>query len=482
MIYEGDPLNQVPVVASFLVDGLRHGMRGLYIGPAEIVAAVDSALSARHVDVTAEKQRGALLFLSDSDPSACFEPQALIDRLSRLIDDALAAGFSGLCATGDIALEVGNEAGFAKLCEYERMLERLFLEKPLQGICLYRSGGVPPEALLDALLTHRSVVTPDHRTADNYFFLPAEGVGVSAPDRDKQCDWLCQQIMRVQRAEQARDRAQAAQRDLEREQARRRAVAADVPAALQQRAREIESLSYGLAHDLRAPLRHINYCLQQLSALPAPDATDATDATAATATDGTDWLERIRTSTAQMSALINGVMALATAKERALDAVPVNLSELAVAVIENLRREAPAREVRCAISPGLIAFGEPSLLLSVLQNLVGNAWKFTSKRAQAEIGLSMLRVEGGLGVFCISDNGVGFDPAAAKRLFGPLQRLHAQREFPGTGLGLATVRHIVERHGGQVWAEGAIDGGARFCFSLPVGAPAAKPTPGPTAG
>jgi light-regulated signal transduction histidine kinase (bacteriophytochrome) len=144
---------------------------------------------------------------------------------------------------------------------------------------------------------------------------------------------------------------------------------------------------------------------------------------------------------------------------------PINLSKLANEVAQELQSREPERKVALKIAPGLEAVGDNRLIRMALENLIGNAWKFTSRRAQAEIEFGVGTSNSGQAYF-VRDNGAGFDQALASRLFGPFQRLHAAAEFPGSGIGLATVQRIIHRHGGTVWAEGFVDRGATVYFTL----------------
>lgn len=135
-------------------------------------------------------------------------------------------------------------------------------------------------------------------------------------------------------------------------------------------------------------------------------------------------------------------------------------------MLADLRLREPQRTVQAHVQPGLFAFGDPSLLRMALENLLGNAWKFTARRADAEIRFAAREVEGAT-TFCVSDNGAGFDMEYAHKLFGTFQRLHTQAEFPGTGIGLANVQRVIARHGGRIGAQGRENAGASFCFTLP---------------
>jgi signal transduction histidine kinase/DNA-binding response OmpR family regulator len=220
--------------------------------------------------------------------------------------------------------------------------------------------------------------------------------------------------------------------------------------------RELEAFAYSVSHDLRAPLRAID------------GFTRATleDCRATLGPVGEAHLERVRAAARRMSVLIDDLLALSRVTTAPLTTEEVDLSALATGIAEALLRSDPARTVEFVIEPALAATGDASLLRVALENLLGNAWKFTSKQERARIELRRIEHDG-RPAFVVHDDGVGFDMAYADRLFAPFQRLHDSSEFEGTGVGLATVQRIVRRHGGAVWAEGKRGGGASFFFSLP---------------
>ncbi len=226
-------------------------------------------------------------------------------------------------------------------------------------------------------------------------------------------------------------------------------------AELQSANAELESFSYSVSHDLRAPLRGIDGFSQIL----VEDYGDKLDEI------GRHHLGRIRNAIQRMSALIDDLLKLAQISRGDLRSQTVDLSALAERWRRNLSTLAPARRVEWTLQPGLSAQGDPVLLELVLQNLLENAWKFSLKREPAQIEFGCRPVEG-TSAFFVADNGDGFDPAYAERLFQPFQRLHHISQFPGTGIGLATVRRIVNRHGGKVWAEATPDRGATIYFTL----------------
>ena len=226
-------------------------------------------------------------------------------------------------------------------------------------------------------------------------------------------------------------------------------------AELERANRELESFSYSVSHDLRAPLRHMDGFSKAL----LEDYGDRLDA------DGKNHLVRIRAGAQRMGRLIDDLLQLADVGRGELERRSVNLSVLAQLIAAELRQEEPEREVTFRIAEGVRAEGDSRLLRVALENLLGNAWKYTGKREGAVIEFGVEERDGEP-VYLVRDNGVGFDMAYADKLFQPFQRLHRAEEFEGTGIGLATVRRVVERHGGSIRAEGTVGSGASFYFTL----------------
>jgi PAS domain S-box-containing protein len=228
-----------------------------------------------------------------------------------------------------------------------------------------------------------------------------------------------------------------------------------VEAALQISNRELEAFSYSVAHDLRAPLRGINGFSRAL----LEDWGEKLDG------EAKDYLERICAGAERMGQLIDALLALSRVTRAQLQREAVNLTRLAEGVVRQLQASQPDRSVEFVNQEDVAAFGDPALLRAVLENLLGNAWKFTSASPSARIAFGAARTAGRL-VYYVQDDGAGFDMAYAEKLFAPFQRLHSAKEFAGTGIGLATVQRIVHRHGGRIWVESAVGQGATFHFTL----------------
>jgi light-regulated signal transduction histidine kinase (bacteriophytochrome) len=219
--------------------------------------------------------------------------------------------------------------------------------------------------------------------------------------------------------------------------------------------RELALFSYTVAHDLRSPLRAITGFAEVLSE----------DHAASLDGEGRHLLRRIVDNGERMNRLIEGMLALYQTERTTPVLRPVNLSEMARQAVTDATAAGPAREVEVVIQPDLTAVADPDLIKTVFENLIGNALKYSSRKARARVEFGS-RIDGGECAYFVRDDGAGFDPRGADRLFRPFQRLHSTQEFPGIGIGLASVERIVRHHGGRIWAEGAVDGGATFWFTL----------------
>ncbi|MGH7787906.1 MAG: sensor histidine kinase, partial [Candidatus Binatia bacterium] len=250
------------------------------------------------------------------------------------------------------------------------------------------------------------------------------------------------------RRDQRRAREQAFE-DLERLVARR-------TSELTSANHELSTFAYSVSHDLRAPLRAIDAFSQAL----LEDYASVLDA------QGQDYLRRVRVNTGRMGQLIDDLLQLSRLARSEMHFEPIDVSGLARSIVADLQRLQPQRAATFVIQPGLVARGDPRLLRVLLENLLGNAWKYTSKHAAAHIELGASASATREPVYFVRDDGAGFDLAYADKLFRPFQRLHTVEEFEGAGVGLATAQRVVRRHGGRIWADSAPEQGATFFFTL----------------
>jgi DNA-binding response OmpR family regulator len=263
--------------------------------------------------------------------------------------------------------------------------------------------------------------------------------------------------------ENRRIREELLRKELEAQTARSAREVAEARASLveelERKNRELEAFSYSVSHDLRTPLRGIDGFSHALLA----DYGDVLD------DRGKDYLNRVRKAAQRMGELIDDMLALARVSRAEINAERVDLGAIARGIAEDLAAKDPERACELVVADPLIAVGDRRLLRVLLENLLGNAWKFTAKAPAARIEIGSRPDGAGDTVYFVRDNGAGFNMDYAAKLFRPFQRLHAEADFPGTGIGLATVHRIIERHGGRVWAEGAVGEGATISFTLPAG-------------
>jgi signal transduction histidine kinase len=219
--------------------------------------------------------------------------------------------------------------------------------------------------------------------------------------------------------------------------------------------RELEAFVSAVSHDLRAPLRSILGFTQIV----------LEDQAGTLNVDAIACLKRVTASATQMSGMLESLLLLARTGQKEVLKSTVDIGRLAGEIVQRFQREEPERDVELVIQEPLIALGDKVLLAIALENLLGNAWKFTRRTAHARIEFTGAPREG-RSVYAVNDNGAGFDKSQVRLLFKPFQRLHSQEEFPGVGIGLATVQRIITRHGGRIWAEGRAGAGATFCFTL----------------
>lgn len=231
-------------------------------------------------------------------------------------------------------------------------------------------------------------------------------------------------------------------------------------AAVEESRRELESLTYTIAHDLRAPLRTVEGFARALS----EDCGERLD------DDGRRYLQHVLDASHRMSSMLEGLLTLARIHRAEFHPASVDLSKIARGIVERLQAAEPSRAAEVAIPDGIAVRADPALLSSALEALLQNAWKFTGGRELAHIELGVQPTAPP--VYFVRDNGVGFDMRYAGKLFAPFQRLHSEKEFEGIGIGLVAASRIIRRHGGRMWADAAVDRGATIYFTLPESPPA----------
>ena len=229
-------------------------------------------------------------------------------------------------------------------------------------------------------------------------------------------------------------------------------------AALEESRRELESLTYTIAHDLRAPLRTIEGFAGALS----EDCGEKLDA------DGRRYLQHVLEAAHKMSGMLEGLLSIGRIQRAEFHPIPLELSTIVRGIVDQLRAAEPERAIELVMADNIAVEADSALLTAALDALLQNAWKFTRGRAPAriEIGVQPATVPATPPVYFMRDNGVGFDMRYVDKLFKPFQRLHTQKDFEGVGIGLAAAQRIIRRHGGRIWAEGAVDGGATVYFTL----------------
>jgi len=220
--------------------------------------------------------------------------------------------------------------------------------------------------------------------------------------------------------------------------------------------RELEAFSYSVSHDLRAPLRAINGFSTLLCEEYRQQLGD----------EANDYLNRIIKASVKMERLIDDLLQISRVSRADLNRENIDLSTMAEEILTSLQNEEPTRQVQWKVEKGLTAKGDRTLLHVMLENLLSNAWKYTAKTQQAQIRFHRSEVNGDSNLYCIEDNGIGFDAKYKEKIFQPFQRLHTDKEFEGTGIGLATVNRVIHRHAGEIWAESTVNGGSRFYFKL----------------
>jgi hypothetical protein len=392
------------------------------------------------------------------DPPAILIVNDEPKQLTAMEGTLSASGYRTVCASsGREALRKLLAEDFAVILLDVRMPDLDGFETARLVRARPRSEATPIIFATAKAVTHEDVAKGYGMGAVDYLVAPFDattlrakvGVFVELFERTQQVRWLAADL------EEGLAHVDRLNDELARE-CRVEADLAEKARQLEAAVAELESYDYSVAHDLRAPLRAIHGYATMLAQAMGDDISP----------DARGYLGRILAATRRMTELIDGLLALARAAHAEINRAVVDISGFAKEILDGLRRSAPERHVETTVQEGMVAYADPALAYIVMQNMLDNAWKFTRKRdvAHVEVGAQS---EGGPPTFYVRDDGVGFAMAHAGTLFQTFRRIPGSAELEGTGIGLATVRRIIERHGGQVWAEAAPDRGATFYFTLP---------------
>jgi signal transduction histidine kinase len=435
---------QFSLIADFMLHGLRKGHKCIYI--------VDENTKDDVLGVLKEKEGrddgsmlDNLMFLTKEDSylkGGSFDPDRMIKLLQETQETALAEGFPELSVTGEMTWIFSKLPGVDKLLEYEAKLNYFFPNSKSTAICQYNENKFDAKTLMGVLNTHPVVGIYGELYENPYYIHPEVYLASLIGD------------VPVAMYENARDDC-VKRASVERERRRAESALMEANKRLAESNKELDAFSYSVSHDLRAPLRSMDGFSQIL----LEDHADRIDEV------GKDYLKRIRAASQLSGQLIDDLMKLSRISRNEMRVETVDLSELGREIAAQLRNSSPDRNVEFVIADGLVARGDPHLLKIAIDNLMGNAWKFTGRHPAARIEFGQDKTDGKK-TFFVRDDGAGFDMAYVGKMFAPFQRLHSSDEFPGSGIGLATVRRIIGRHGGMIWAEGAVEKGATFYFTL----------------
>lgn len=442
------PEEQAKATVPYLILGLERNERSVFVGAEASIDRIRRGLTERGVSVDAETRSGRLMLSSGREylDGGRFSTEKMLSFLQQAYDSALAAGYGGLRASGDVSWQIGPDQDYKDILYYEALLDVFFLGKRMVGLCGYPKDLCPPGVLAGILNAHR-IAAIDMDYCANFHYVQPDILLEKDPAvlQGKRVEWMTSQLLRARRAEEEVLRLNA---ELERR-------VADRTAKLEAANKELEAFSYSVSHDLKAPLRAIKGFSEMLLEAKSKAKDD----------DGVELLEKVVDGARRMGTLIDDLLKLSRLGRSAVKPQWVDLGELARDVVREQLDGRGEREIAVVLQPLPKAWGDPSLLRQVLTNLIGNAVKYTAPRPLATIEIGGAETPEAVEVY-VKDNGVGFDPRNARKIFEAFQRLHG-REFDGSGIGLTIVERVIGGHGGQVWAESQEGQGSTFRFRLP---------------
>ena len=467
-IYE-TPEEHYAVAIPFMQMGLERGEKCIYIADDGTMDEVRERMELQGIDVERATESNALVVAPKEQAylkHGSFDPDWMFTFWKEATDSATSEGFSALRVTGETEWVVRGGRGLDRWMEYESRLTHALSENNCSALCQYNRRCFPPELILDVIRTH-PVVVYRGTVCRNLYYVPAdEFLGTNESEREverllnnirdrEDVEYaLREQLTERKRAEEALRRSHG---ELEMKVKQRTDELKKTNEDLQSVKKELEAFAYSVSHDLRAPLRHIAGFTELLQKHSAPVLDEKSR----------DQIGMIREAANRMDSLVDDLLDFSRIGRAETKATTIHLEQLIREVVSELTPDTQGRKIVWRIGSLPSCYGDPGMLRMVFDNLVSNAVKFTQTREQAEIEIGSLDGKSDELVVFVKDNGVGFEMKYKDKLFGVFQRLHSQKAFEGTGIGLATVQRIVHRHGGRVWAEGLVDKGATFYIALP---------------
>ena len=449
------PEEQVAITVPFLALGLERGERVVFVGTSEEIEHLRTGLRDAGLAVEHEVDHARLSFVSERDylEGGKWSTEKMLAFLQRAYDETLGQGFSALRAAGDVLWQVGPEQNFQDVVYYENLLDVFFVGKRMVGMCEYPRERCPAEVLSGILGAHK-IAAVGTEVCQNFHYLPP-GLLLekdAAAREQKRAEWMTSQLLRARRAE---DEILQLNRELE-DRVRART------AALEAINRDLESFSYSVSHDLKAPLRAIRGYSEMLrEALregPPEEVRRCVDV--------------IDQSAQRMGGLIDGLLAYGRLAQADLKLEPVELEPVIAEVLARFSQDIRKADAEVKASPPLgKVLAHRLALTQMIENLVTNGLKFVAPGVRPELRL-WTEVKGGLVRLWVQDNGIGIPKEDQARIFGGFQRLHSQKDYPGSGVGLSIVRRAAEKMGGIVGVESEPGKGSSFFIEL-AAAPAA---------
>jgi signal transduction histidine kinase len=468
-IYE-TPEEHYAVAIPFIRMGLDRGEKCIYIADDGMMDDVRERMELEGIDVERATASNALVVAPKEQAylkHGSFDPDWMFTFWKEATDSAMSEGFSALRATGETEWVVRGGRGLERWMEYESRLTHALAENNCSALCQYNRHCFPPDLILDVIRTH-PVVVYRGTVCRNLYFVPAdeflgdnkaerevERLLTNIRDREEVEYALREQLTERKRAEEA---LRHSHDELEMKVKERTDELKKTNDDLHSVNKELEAFAYSVSHDLRAPLRHIAGFTELLQ----KHSDSALDK------KGRDQIGMIREAANRMESLVDDLLAFSRIGRAETKATTVDLNQLVKEIVSEAAPDTQSRKIVWRIGDLPSCYGDPSMLRLVFGNLVSNAVKFTRIREQAEIEIGSVSQKAHELVVFVKDNGVGFDMKYKDKLFGVFQRLHSERAFEGTGIGLATVQRIVHRHGGRVWAEAEVNHGATFYVALPT--------------